>query len=100
MKTLLLLTMIATASFAQIVPNRYVLELAGDPAAVGVRRSAIAAQRTAVRQRQSAARAAVVARGGAVVESLDTVFNGLIVTIPDAQAAALLQIPGAVRLHT
>src|SRR4029077_12822109 len=32
-------------------------------------------------------------------ESLDTVFNGLIVSIPDSRAAELLQIPGAVKLH-
>jgi minor extracellular serine protease Vpr len=103
MKTLLLLTLSAITAFAQVIPNRYVLELSGDPAATAVRPAArpaaFAAQRTAVRQRQATARAAVAARGGTVIESLDTVFNGLIVNIPDAQAADLLQIPGAVRLH-
>ena len=69
------------------------------PAAAGVRRAGFAAQRSVVRQSQAAARAAVAAKGGAVVESLDTVFNGLIVNIPDARAAELLQIPGAVKLH-
>ena len=58
--------------------------------------TAIAARRTAVRQAQASARAAVAARGGTVIESLDTVFNGLIVSIPDTRAAELLQIPGAV----
>src|ERR1019366_6073735 len=64
------------------------------------RPTAIAARRTAVRQSQASARAAVAAHGGTVIESLDTVFNGLIVGIPDARAAELLQIPGAVKLHT
>ena len=112
---LLLLCLTATfftaTAFAQVVPGRYILELSGDPAAVNASRQmarpglrpgagVLAAQRTAMRQLQAAARTAVAAHGGSVVESLDTVFNGLIVNIPDARAAELLQIPGAVRLHT
>ncbi len=94
--------------FAQVVPGRYILELSGDPAAVAAvqqgvrpraRATAMAAHRTAVRQLQVSARTAVAARGGTVIESMDTVFNGLIVTIPDERAAELLQIPGAVKLH-
>ncbi len=111
MKATFILLFSAAATFAQVVPGRYILELSGDPAAVtasrqttrpGVRAGAgvLAAHRTAVRQLQVAARTAVAAHGGTVVESLDTVFNGLIVNIPDARAAELLQIPGAVRLHT
>jgi subtilisin family serine protease len=99
MKTVLLIGLCAAAMWGQVVPNRYVLELSGEPAAAGVRRPGFAAQRGAVRQSQAAARAAVAAKGGAVVESLDTVFNGLIVNIPDARAAELLQIPGTVKLH-
>ena len=109
MKTILFLLLAASATFAQVVPGRYILELSGDPAAVAAiqqgarpdgRATAIAARRTAVRQSQASARAAVAAHGGTVIESLDTVFNGLIVGIPDARAAELLQIPGAVKLHT
>src|SRR5450759_838304 len=108
MKTTLFLLLSASAAFAQIVPGRYILELSGDPAAAGAvqqgarpgaRATAIAARRTIVRQSQASARTAVAARGGSVIESLDTVFNGLIVNIPDARAAELLQIPGAVKLH-
>jgi subtilisin family serine protease len=108
MKTILFLLLSASAAFAQVVPGRYILELSGDPAAVaavqqgarsGARASAIAAHRIAVRQLQASARTAVAARGGTVIENLDTVFNGLIVNIPDARAAELLQIPGAVKLH-
>ncbi len=105
MKTILFLLLSAYVTFAQVVPGRYILELSGEPAAVsaprsGARATAIAARRTAVRQSQASARSAVAAHGGAVIESLDTVFNGLIVSIPDARAAELLQIPGAVKLHT
>jgi subtilisin family serine protease len=108
MKTILFLMLSASATFAQVVPGRYILELSGDPAAVaavqrgerpGARATAMAARRTTVRQLQASARTAVAARGGTVIESLDTVFNGLIVNIPDARAAELLQIPGAVKLH-
>ena len=92
----------------QVVPGRYVLELSGDPAAVAsarqgarfaAREAAFAAGRAGVRQTQMSARAAVAAHGGVVIESLDTVINGLIVGIPDARAAELMQIPGALKLH-
>ena len=110
MKTIFFLLLSASATFAQVVPGRYILELSGDPAAVTAVRqgarsgaraaaTAMAAHRTAVRRSQASARSAVAARGGTVIESLDTVFNGLIVDIPDARAAELLQIPGAVKLH-
>jgi minor extracellular serine protease Vpr len=109
MKSLVLFLILSLAPcVAQVVPGRYVLELSGEPAAVaakGARRGAarnslMAARRTAIRQSQVAARTAVAAHGGAVVESLDTVFNGLIVNIPDAKARELLSVPGAVRLLT
>ena len=109
MKSIFVLLFSASVTFAQVVPGRYVLELAGDPAAVAAQQGArpggriaatvMAAHRTAVRQLQGSARTAVAARGGTVIESLDTVFNGLIVNIPDARATELLQIPGAVKLH-
>ncbi len=110
MKTVLALLFSAAATFGQVVPGRYVLELSGAPAAPSAsraaspgtttaRRAEFAVRRTSVRQGQLAARAAVAARGGVVVESMDTVVNALIVNIPDARASELLQIPGAVRLH-
>ena len=109
MKSIFVLLFSASVTFAQVVPGRYVVELAGDAAAVAAQQGArpggriattlMAAHRTAVRQLQASARTAVAAHGGTVIESLDTVFNGLIVNIPDARAAELLQIPGAVKLH-
>jgi len=112
MKTtgLLLCAFLSAASgmFGQVVPGRYILELSGDPAAVSAvkagarfaaREASFAARRTGVRQGQAAARAAVASRGGTVLASMDTVINALIVTIPDARANDLLQIPGALQLH-
>jgi len=96
------------AAFGQIVPDRYIVELAGDSAAVAAvqqgarfaaRESGFAVRRAAVRQGQTDVRRAVADHGGTVVESMDTVLNALIVTIPDARAAELLQIPGVRRVH-
>lgn len=104
----LLLTLAASAMFGQVVPGRYILELSGDAAAVSMakqgtrfaaRAAGFATRRSGVRQGQAAARAAVAARGGTVLESMDTVMNALIVTIPDARANELLQVPGALQLH-
>jgi len=104
----LLALLSAAAMYGQVVPGRYILELSDDPAAVALarqgarfaaREAAFAARRAGIRQGQVAARAAVAARGGAVIESMDTVINALVVAIPDGQANELLQIPGALRLH-
>ena len=96
------------AAFGQIIPGRYIVELAGDSAAVAAvkqgarfaaRESGFAARRLAVRQGQTDVRRAVAEHGGTVVESMDTVLKALIVTIPDVRAAELLQIPGVRRVH-
>jgi len=98
----------AAAMFGQVVPGRYVVELAGDPAAVGAakqgsrfaaRETDFALRRAAVRQNQNDVRTAVTNLGGTVLDSMDTVFNGLIVSIPEARAAELSKIPGVVRVH-
>src|SRR5450432_660933 len=108
MKTTLLLLLAASGMLGQVVPGRYILELSSDPAAVSAvkqgarfaaREAGFAARRDGVRRGQAAARVAVAARGGKVLESMDTVINALIVTIPDARANELLQIPGALKLH-
>jgi subtilisin family serine protease len=109
MKTASLLLFAVSAMLGQVVPGRYILELSGDPAAVSAakqgarfaaREAGFAARRAGVRQGQASARAQVAAHGGAVLESMDTVVNALIVTIPDARAHELLQIPGALKLHS
>jgi minor extracellular serine protease Vpr len=86
--------------FGQVVPGRYVVELAGDPAAAAAApRAELAARRAGVRQLQVDARQAVADLGGTVIESMDTVLNGLIVNIPDARVAELSRMPGVVKVH-
>jgi hypothetical protein len=87
------------AAFGQVVPGRYVVELAGDPAAVAAPRAERAGRRAGVRQRQANARQAIVDLGGTVLESMDTVLNALIVNIPDARVAELSNLPGVVKVH-
>src|SRR5206468_3683057 len=99
MKMILLTLTTAAAIVGQTIPGRYVLELSGDPAAVAATRqgapmaarsAGFAARRAGVRQGQAAPRVAVTAHGGTVIESMDTVINGLIVEIPASRAAELM----------
>ncbi len=83
----------AWSLFGQAVPGRYVVELADAPAALG------GGSRTAVRARQAEARRAIAAHGGAVLDSMDTVVNGLIVTIPEGRAPELGMVPGVARVY-
>jgi subtilisin family serine protease len=91
----------AAAVLGQTVPGRYVVELAGDPAAraTAVQGSRFAARRAAVRRSQTDARTRIGELGGTVIESMDTVVNALIVSIPDARAADLSKVPGVVKVH-
>lgn len=101
MRLVLLAFTLSAAMFGQTIPGRYVLELSGEPAAAHLtaRSAAFAARRAGVRAAQADARKAVAAHGGTVIAALDTVFNGLIVTIPAERAAELMQVPGAVKVH-
>ena len=92
----------------QVVPGRYVVELAGDPAAVAAskqgsrfaaREADFTVRRAGVRQSQANARSGIAKLGGTVLGSMDTVFNGLMVSIPEARAAELSKLPGVVRVH-
>jgi len=83
----------ASSLFAQPVPGRYIVILSNPPAG---RRPEL---RPMVRQLQADVRRAVPNHGGAVLETLDTVLNGLIVDIPDSRAAELAQIPGVVQVQ-
>jgi subtilisin family serine protease len=98
----------AAAVLGQTVPGRYVVELAGDPAATAAakqgsrfaaREAGFAARRAAVRQSQTDARTRIGELGGTVLESMDTVVNALIVSIPDERAAELSKVPGVVKVH-
>jgi subtilisin family serine protease len=76
---------------AQVVPGKYIVELAGSPAAsVGAR--------AAVRAGHARVRPAIESAGAKVVASVDLVANALIVEIPDALAPRLARQPGVARV--
>ncbi len=88
----------------QVVPDLWILELAGEPAAVGVpavkeRRAALAERRARVQAEQQLVRAALAERNIEVLASLDTVANALVARAPGRDAAELAAIPGILRIH-
>jgi subtilisin family serine protease len=108
----LLLVLLAPVIGAEVVPNRYIVELTGEPAAEeairmaapGQRkralRSAAADQRRArIRAEQRAARQLLEGEGASIVDSVETVANALVVRMPDARAARLAGLPGVRRVH-
>jgi subtilisin family serine protease len=108
MKSAALFLLSAAVVLGQTVPGRYVVELAGDPAATAAakqgsrfaaREAGFAQRRAAVRQSQTDARTRIGELGGTVLASMDTVVNALIVSIPDARAAELSNVPGVVKVH-
>ena len=108
MRMVALLFVSAAVVWGQTVPDRYVVELAGDPAATAAarqgsrfaaREAGFVARRAAVRRSQTDARTRIGELGGTVLESMDTVVNALIVSIPDARAAELSKVPGVVKVH-
>src|SRR5436853_6546907 len=85
------------------VPNRYIVEMTGEPVAVHVARRARASgmrgeaarqRRLQVREEQRPVRAMIEAADATVLDSVDTVANALIVDIPDEKAAQLASMPG------
>src|SRR5438105_3195851 len=90
------------------VPNRYIVEMPGDPVAVhmarragagGMRGEAARQRRLAVREEQRLVRTRLEAAEAKILGSMDTVVNAFIVEIPDEKAAQLASIPGVLRVH-
>jgi minor extracellular serine protease Vpr len=85
---------------AQVLPGRYIVELAGRPAAVtAVSRAAMDSPRRAVRTEQARLRPLLERSGARVLGSAETVANVLVVSIPDSQAARLASLAGVARVH-
>jgi subtilisin family serine protease len=92
---------------AATVPGRYIVELATDPVAAhvapmgrrGLRSAEAAAHRARIRIEHDRARAAMASSRAAVLDSMDTVVNALVVEVPDAQAGSLARVPGVKRVH-
>ena len=89
----------AGAAAGQTVPGRYIVVLNGSPAAAAAAPAGRPAARAAVRQAQTAVRRLVPDHGGSVLDSMDTALNALIVSIPDARAAELAQLPGVAQVY-
>lgn len=95
-----------SASWGQIVPDRYIVELSSAPAAgrlraQGRRANSLEAERRGaeVRLDQARTRQAIEREGGRVLESADTVINAIFVHMPAADAARLAGIPGVRHVH-
>jgi minor extracellular serine protease Vpr len=72
--------------YAQLVPNRYIVELQAEPA-------------RSPQGQQSRLRRQLATRGARVLTATQTVANTLTVEIPDADARALASLPGVARVH-
>jgi minor extracellular serine protease Vpr len=90
MKAIWFLILVPVLS-AQVVPGKYIVELAGSPA-VSVR------NRAPVRTAQARMRPSIESLGARVVASLDLVSNAFVVEIPDADAPRLARHPGVARV--
>ena len=93
MKRIGLVWLWAAAATAQVVPDHFIVELEGAPAARN------AARRATVRQQQLEARRAVEQQGARVLLSVDTVANALVVHMPRSGAQRLAAMRGVVRVH-
>lgn len=93
----------ATILSAQVVPDVYIVELSGEPAAsyagAGKERAAALDRRAQIQAEQQSVRTALAAMNAEVLGSMDTVANALIVRVPEAEAANLSRIPGVKRVH-
>ena len=94
------------ATWAQIVPDRYIVELTGDPVAARVaprgRRAnqlEVAGHRANVQAEQLPTRLAIEQAGGQVLESVATVASAIMVRMRASDAAQLESLPGVKRVH-
>lgn len=90
LRFILLLT--SAAVFGATVPDRYILELAGEPSG-GIKAGRLAA----IRDQHSKVRAAARQAGAEVLDTLENVANAVVVRSTDPDR--LRQIPGVVAVH-
>ncbi len=107
MKFLCLILMSVCAG-AATVPDRFLVQLAGQPAASFASRQGrrsetsdpeFRARVSTLKQQHLQVRAALEARGAVVIGETTALSNVLIVQIPNDRAAVLASIPGVVRVH-
>src|SRR5947208_5612956 len=110
--TTFLLAALAPLLPAQLVPDRYIVEFAGEPAALRLthqaksskakssdfKSAAASVHRKAVQQEQAAMRAAIAARERvAILHCIDLVSNACFIHMTAEQAARVAQMPGVKR---
>ena len=102
------LAFISVCSVAATVPDRFLVQLAGEPAAthsvrLGHRPHAsdpeFRARVFALKQQHLQMRATLESNGAEVIAETIAVTNVMIVRIPSDRADALASIPGVVRVH-
>jgi len=107
MKSLCLI-FVSVCAVAGTVPDRFFVQLAGEPAATHTVRlghgaptadTAFRARVSALKQQHLRMRAALEAAGAVVIGETTALTNLMIVRIPADRAAALGSIPGVVRIH-
>ncbi|MBI3940806.1 MAG: S8 family serine peptidase [Acidobacteria bacterium] len=92
-------------ALAQVVPDHYIVELAGSPAAASMSplleadAGVVSARRAEIRARQRTLRQELERREAEVLEQVDIVANALVVRLPDAKASLLASVPGVLRVH-
>ena len=103
----LCLVFISVYAVAATVPDRFIVQLAGEPAAIHAvpgRRVRAAdpefrARLSALKRQHLQVRAALEAAGAVVIGETTAVTNAMIVRIPSERAAALASIPGVLRVQ-
>jgi minor extracellular serine protease Vpr len=95
-----------SASWGQIVPDRYIVELSSAPAAGRLRAQGrranspeVERRGAEVRSEQARTKFAIEQEGGRVLESADTVINAIFVQMPAGDATRLALIPGVRHVH-
>jgi minor extracellular serine protease Vpr len=92
----------AAVALAQVVPNRYVVELNGAQLGAEVRikgKAALSARVTQIHAEQARVTTLIERSHGKVLSSVESLMNALLVTIPDEEAAALAALPGVKRVY-
>ena len=92
-----------TIAAGQVLPGRYIVELAGDPAVAGTiksgRRDAAIQRRAAILTQQARLRASIERSDTTVVDSVDTVANALFVRMSAKRGSELAGYPGVFRVY-
>src|SRR5271165_6063376 len=90
------------AAHAQVIPGRYIVELTGAPLGAEVRtkgRAALRDKAAQIQTEQARVRPLIERHRAKVLSSMDSLFDALIITAPDSEAAAIAAIPGVKKVY-